>query len=368
MSFVLQRVAIALLAAAVLALLAQDARATTVQDLVRIKGLERNVVTGLGIVVGLDGTGDRGKDSRVAARPYAELMKNLGNSVGSVDELMKADAFAIVNVTMEIPATGVREGDRLDIRVDCLFNAKSLAGGTLMPSLLRLPLPDSPDLEVIAMANGQIVTDPMNLRAGSVRAGGQMQIDVLPSPVSPSGVMRLILKDEYAGYPVTDVISGIINDEFALSGYTGVARVEDPKTIRVVLPEPDRAEPASFISTLMTLYVDPSLLRLPARVVINEKEGAIVVTGNVEIGPVAITHNGLSISTITPAPVPTQENPMVTTTRWTGMDTTDRTGRNATRLQDLLAALRQLEIPVKDQIAILYELKKTGSLHAEILH
>jgi flagellar P-ring protein FlgI len=167
---------------------------------------------------------------------------------------------------------------------------------------------------------------------------------------------------------VTEVISGIINDEFALSGYTGVSRVEDPKTIRLTLPGPDRSEPSSFISTLMTLYVDPSLLRLPARVVINEKEGTIIVTGNVEIGPVAVTHNGLSISTITPSPVPTQDSPIATATRWTGMDTTDRTGRNATKLQDLLSALRQLDIPVKDQIAILYELKKTGSLHAEIMN
>ena len=104
---------------AVLALGATTAWGTTMQDLVRIKGHERNVLTGMGIVVGLNGTGDTARDSLVAARPYSELLKNLGNTVRSLAELRAADAYAIVHVTMEIPATGVREGDRIDISHAC---------------------------------------------------------------------------------------------------------------------------------------------------------------------------------------------------------------------------------------------------------
>ena len=348
---------------ALLALGAIPATGTTIQDLVRLKGLESNVLNGLGIVVGLDGTGDTARDSFVAARPYAALLKNLGNSVVSLEELAKADAYAIVAVTMDIPPAGVREGDRLDVYVDTLFNATSLAGGRLVVSPLRLPLPDSPTLVPMAIATGPVIIEGINPRSGMVRDGGQMLTDIRTNPVTAVGTMGLVLKDHYAGYPVATTIAAAINDEFALDGYGQIAVVEDPKNIKVLLPAADRSYPASFIAMLMTIAIDPSLIQTEARIVINEKEGIILVTGNVEITPVGITHKGLSITSITPGPNP----PAGGSRRWTGLDTTGRQSRTATRLLDLLAALDQLMVPVDDQIAIIYELEKTGALHAEIV-
>ena len=144
---------------AVIALSAMPAAATQVQDLVRIKGHERNVLTGLGIVVGLNGTGDKGKDSLVAARPFGRLLENLGNPTASLDELAKADSYALVMVTMNIPPTGVREGDRLDVSVESMFNASDLAGGRLIVSMLRPPMPDSSDLVPLAYGEGPVVID-----------------------------------------------------------------------------------------------------------------------------------------------------------------------------------------------------------------
>lgn len=360
-------------ACAVLALgaMAERTDATSVQDLVRIKGHERNVLTGMGIVIGLNGTGDSSKDSFVAARPYAELLKNLGNPILSLEELAKADAYAIVEVSMEVPPTGVREGDRLDVTVSTLFNAKSLVGGRLFVSPLRLPRPDTPDLEPMAYAEGAVVMEGTNIRSGVVRAGGQMLRDIRTNPVTPSGTITLVLKDQYAGtigYPVSTTIAGAINDEFVLDGHADLAVVEDAKNIKITLPPADRGNPASFIATLMTIPIDPSLIQTEARIVINEKQGIIAVTGNVQIGPVGITHKGLTISSLTPAPVPTLENPLLETTSWTGLDTTDRLSRSSTRLVELLDAFKQLNVPVEDQIAIIYELRKTGALHAEIMH
>lgn len=341
--------------------------ATNVQDLVRIKGLERNVLTGMGIVIQLNGTGDSSKDSFIAARPYAELLKNLGNPVLNLQELAKADAYAIVSVTMEIPPTGVREGDRLDVSVSTLFNAKSLAGGRLIVSPLRLPRPDAPQLAPMAFAEGPIVIEGTNQRGGIIRGGGQMLQDIRTNPVTRAGTMSLVLKDQYAGYPVATTIVSAINDEFVLDGYANIASVEDSKNIKILLPQADRENPAQFIATLMTIPIDPSLIQTEARIVINEKQGIILVTGNVQIGPVGITHKGLTITSVTPPPVPTQENPLVETTRWTGIDTTDKLSRNSTRLVELLDAFKQLSVPVADQIAIIHELKKTGALHAEII-
>ncbi|HWB20959.1 MAG TPA: flagellar basal body P-ring protein FlgI [Phycisphaerales bacterium] len=358
--------------AAVFALSAASAASgTSVQDLVRIKGQERNVLTGLGIVIGLNGTGDTSKDSYIAARPYAELLKNLGNPVASLDELAKADAYALVDVRMEIPAVGVREGDRISVTVSTLYNAKSLNGGMLVVSPLRLPRPDSPDLVPMAYAEGPIVIEGTNPRNGVVRDGGQMLTDIRTNPVTPSGSMGLVLKDQYAGYPVATTIASAINEEFAVNGFSELASVEDGKNIKVLLPPADRASPATFIANLMMIPIDPSLIQVEARVVINEKQGIIVVTGNVQIGPVGISHGDLTIASLAPPPVVDPNNPNAPPppepTSWRALDTTDHHGRNSTRLVELLEALKMLNVSVQDQIAIVYELRKTGALHAEIV-
>ncbi len=365
---------------AALALCASIAHGTTVQDLVRLKGHERNIVTGLGIVIGLDGTGDRSRDSLVAARPYAELLRNLGNPITDIEELARADAYALVQVTMEIPPTGVREGDRLDVHVEAMFNATSLEGGRLVVSMLRPPRPDAPDLMPLAYASGPVFIEGNNPRGGVVRQGGQMLNDIRANPVTPNGTMTLVLKDQYAGYPVATTIASAINDEFMLDGYSDIARVEDAKNIKIVVPNADRERPASFIAMLMMIPIDPSLIQTEARVVINEKQGIILVTGNVEIGPVGITHGGMSITSMGqaagepdmpgmgPGDAMGQGNladgqPQ----RWRGIDTTSQRQRNATRLLELLRALDQLAVPVQDQIAIIHELKKTGALHAQVV-
>jgi flagellar P-ring protein precursor FlgI len=355
---------------AVLALGATTATATTVQDLVRIKGHEDNVLTGMGIVIGLNGTGDTHRGSLIAARPYGELLRNYGNAAVTLEELAQADAFAIVQVSMEIPPAGVREGDRLDVHVGTLFNATSLEGGILVVSPLRLPLPDGPELVPLAVARGPVVAEGAGPRTGIVRGGGQMLRDIRTNPVTSAGTMGLVLGDQYAGYPVASTIAGAINDEFALDELGRIAVVEDAKNIKVLVPATDRSDPAGFIAALMTIAIDPSLIQTEARIVINEQQGIILVTGNVEIAPVGITHKGLSISSLTPGPGAAAGAPpagAVATRRWTGLDTIGNRSRSATRLLDLLAALDQLMVPVADQIAILYELKKTGALHAEIV-
>ncbi len=361
--------------AAIVALSATTAQATTIQELVRIKGHENNVLTGMGMVIGLNGTGDDSRQALLAARPYGELFRNLGNAALSIAELAEADAFAIVQVTMEVPAVGVREGDRVDVYVDTMFNATSLAGGRLVVSLLRLPLPDSNELLPMALATGKVIIQGDNPRGGVVRAGGQMLTDIRAHPVTSAGTMGLVLKDQYASFPVAITIAAAINDEFALDGLSQIAIVEDAKNIKVLVPAVERRYPANFIATLITIAIDPSLIQTEARIVINEQEGIIIVTGNVEISPVGITHKGLSMSSITPG-FPAQQLPgfpgaatpaRTMPRRWAGLDTTGRQSRNSTRLLDLLKAFDQLMVPVDDQIAIIYELRKTGALHAEIV-
>ncbi len=359
-----------LIGSAVLAHLgAGIASAATVQELARLKGQERSPLEGIGIVIGLNGTGDRNKDSLIAARPFAQYLKNMDASIGSLEELRKTDSFAIVRVAMTIPPAGAAEGDRVDVTVSSLFNAKSLAGGTLITAMMRLPLPDASDLPVMAQARGPVEVDPGNPRDGVVRLGGQMLRSVMGDPLQPDGTAQLILQDQFAGYPVANAVAAVVNEEMALLGERDVARVEDAKTIRLRVPARDRREPSAFFARVLTFHVDASLLRTPARVVVNQREGIIIVTDTVEIRPVAIAHAGLQITTITPEPVGTPEFPVVTTARWAGVATGAAPGSpGSTRLSDLLRALDQLDVPTKDQISIIYELRRSGALSAEIVN
>lgn len=368
------RIALCLFMMIFLALGANSARATSVQDLVRLKGHEPVILTGMGIVVGLNGTGDRSKDSLVAARPYAELLRNLGYPIPFIEELARMDSYAIVAVSMEVPPVGARDGDRFDVSVDTLFNAESLEGGRLIPSPLRLPTRDSPDAMPMVIAQGQLIIEGENPRSARVRRGGQMIADIRSNPVTPSGTITLVLHDEYAAYPIATMLAAQINDEFDVGGdgfsvSTGrnIAVVEDARNIRVTLREEYRKQPAEFLSSLLTMNIDPSLIQPEARIVINERKGIILVTGDVEVGPVGVRAAGMSITNITPQPIPSQQQPLIETQQWANLDTTDRTSRSSTRLIDLLRAFDQLKVPVADQIAILFEMKKTGALHAEII-
>jgi flagellar P-ring protein precursor FlgI len=194
-----------------------------------------------------------------------------------------------------------------------------------------------------------------------------MLADIRTNPVARDGSLTLVLKDEYAGYPIATTVADIINQELGeqeeagLYGYTTIATVEDAKNIRVQLSEANRDRPAQFIASLMTRTVDPSFIhtQAPARIVINEQAGIIGVTGNVEIGPVAITHKGMQLTNV--APVPGAGG------NYINLDTTDRSSRTSTGLLELLQAFDQLKVPVEDQIAIIHELKRTGALHAEIV-
>jgi flagellar P-ring protein precursor FlgI len=356
------------LCSAVSALCAAPAHATRVHDLVDIKGEEPNVLTGLGLVSGLNGTGDKSKGGAATLRPLARWLENLGNPVPDLSELEKVDTIALVHVTLEVPRGGAREGSPFDVRVSAINNATSLAGGVLEAAFLRPPGPDSADLPVLAMASGQVLIEGENPRTGRVREGGQLLGDVITNPVIGDR-MFLVLKKPWRDWSVAQRIAEVINAEFEAFGeqaFTDVARVLDLQTIRLRLPEPYRQRHPEFIASVLSLHVDTSLLELPAVVVVNEKAGIIAVTGNVLIGPVAITHADLSISMITPEPNPTPQDPKIETRRWQGLDTTATSERNRTSLRALLDALEGLDVSAKDQIAILYELQRTGALYGEI--
>ncbi len=342
--------------------------AISIQDLVRIKGQGRSVLRGVGIVVGLRGTGDSGKELNFA-RPLAEIYRNSQIPVADVRELERAKSAALVWIDCEIPEGGAQIDDRLDVFVSVMHSASSLEGGRLIIAPLLGPLPGQPEY---AMAMGGItIEDKERPTVGRIRLGASVVRDVLMPEIDKS--MTLVVRPHFRGWTTTRTIANAINGSVGSAiGETteglepAAARADDDMSVTVQIPEAERGDPANFIARVLGTRISPTLLDLPAQVVVNERTGAMVITGDVEISPVAIAYKDLVVSTTTPPAVPTAQDPLVTRETLIPMSTTGRQGERA-RLADLVAAFKHLDVPVKDQIHIISEIHKTGRLHATLI-
>lgn len=342
--------------------LASAAQAAEIRDLVRLKGSETSKLTGMGLVVGLNGTGDGGK-FLPAMRPLAEMIGHLGDPNVVAAELQNVKNVALVSLSAELPGNGVREGDRIDVHVAAMGAASSLRGGRLLIIPMKGPLRNS---GVYAFAEGAvIIEDEAHPTVGVVRGGGQLTADVFSQNVDEFGRITLVLRDEVAGWRVATTLAGIINSiESVDEDSPTIARARDQKNVVVQIPPAERHDPATFIALILSQYVDPGLIDIGARVVINERTQTIVINGEVQISPVVISHKGLTITTISPEAEPTVQNPRVEQRPWASLDPHRRGG---TKLADLIEALKQLQVEADDRIAILKEIHKSGSLHAQLI-
>lgn len=341
----------------IILLLATPADAVKVADITRIGGQRSNVLTGLGLVYGLKGTGDGG-DFLPAIRPLAAMLSKFADPA-TVAELSNVQNVALVSLTATVPSHGVRDGDRIDVYVTSLGAATSLKGGRLFVTPMQGPVANS---GIFALAEGPvIIEDPSTPTVGVVKGGCVMEAD-LPAKYIDNGKFTLILEDPAASWTMASTIAKIIND--AGDGDVGetLAVAIDPKNVVVTIPRSERDRPDSFISRVQRLPVP--MLPTEARVTINDRTGTIIMTGDVEISPVVISHKGLTITTINPPPVPTPRNPVLTSREVIALDTTNQGGA---KLQDLVNALDQLKVPAEDRIAIVKELYKTGKLHAKLI-
>lgn len=357
-----------LLLAASLVVLAPSAGAGELQDFVRVRGLEGDTLVGLGLVVGLDGSGDSMKDVTIAGQPYAQLMRTLGNVNTTLRDTQKLKTVAIVYVTLEVPYGGARVGDKLDVRVSAVGNAKSLRGGRLVSTFMLTDVVPSDRAQWIpyAIAEGGPVevNEPVGT-VGSIQHGARVVRDILKNPFDGDSV-TLILEPQYVGYPAAAAIASAINDELSLSGISDAARVEDTKTIRVRVPQSDRTNPNDFLGKLLTFSVPSDLLRLRSRIVIDARRKVMTVDESVEFRPTAVTADQLRITTITPPVTPTVDSPVAATTVWTGLGTGEQ-NKSSMRLKDLLETLKRLEVPFETQVAIVESLVRQGALKAEIV-
>ncbi len=345
------------------------AASISIQDLCRIEGQGESVLRGIGIITGLKGTGDAASDL-VIARPLAEIYKNNGLAIGELKDLAKGKAAAIVALEVVIPEQGARRDDKLDVFVTVMHSATNIEGGRL--TLAPLTGPFKGDTTLYAMASGSVEIEKTAMpTVGRIRGGARVVTDVLPPALGPS--FNLVLHPDARDYTVTTQLADTINtlqpDLDALGesrGVAPIARAMDDAVVRIDIPAIERGNPARFVARVLTADFNPNLLRLPAQVLVNSRTGSIIVTGNVEISSVVISHKDLVISTTTPAPVPTAQRPISEQQKTTTVGTTGRASDRA-RIQDLLQALKALDVSVEDQIGILTQIHRVGRLHARLV-
>lgn len=356
------------LATAILALcvvLSGSVQAGTVRDFVRIRGQGESVLQGVGLVIGLNGTGDGGKEM-ATIRPLAELLRRNEMPVASLEELANAKSAALVMVTCVIPREGAKVDDTFDARVSVINSASSLRGGELYIAPLTEPRPGG---MVYAFAQGVIVIEDGDNPTTAVVPRGVRMVRPIQTTPPVEGSFDLIIDNWFAGWTSAHYIASQINDTYHLDTSptaAQIARVIDDRTIRLLVPIEERETYAAFISDVMQTMIDPKQFGLPAMVIANTRTGSIVVTGHVQISPAVITHNDLVLTTTLPPPAPTPDRPLVTSDRWAPLETSANQNELA-RLDDLLAAFKQLDVDPKKQIQLLRDLHRSGSLHARLI-
>lgn len=354
------------LLALVFGLLPCSATATQIRNIVTLKGSEEVDIDGLGIVVGLNGTGD-GEFGSAHKAVLAALIERL-DATATPQNLADSDSIALVHVSARVPAEGAREGvDRLDVTVAAANDAQSLKGGVLLGAVL-MARDKAGRLKEYAVASGNIVLEDEEEkpRIGKVVRGAQMVRDVPSMNLDRFNQITLVLQENKASWQLANFIAEAINGVMVLADDEDpIARAVDQKNVIVKVPDQALPNLSSFITQIMGTTIDSEIASGGARVIINRAEGTIAMTSEVELSPVIISHKGMTIQIVTPEPEPNELNPRVENEDFVALDPENRGGAG---LRQLLDALNKLSVPAEDRIAIIKEIHDLGVLHAELIY
>ncbi len=343
------------------------ARAERIKDIVDIKGIRANQLTGVGLVVGLNGTGDGSKLSQ-------QLLNNRLRRFGvvlSADDVA-SDSIAAVEVTAELPPFA-RCGSKIDVTISSNNGATSLYGGVLLLTELK-----GADGEVYAVAQGSLtiggiaaIGDNSTIiknhpTVGYITGGATVEREELADFPERNGEITLLLKNP-------DVTTAKRIAEKINAAQPGRCMAVDPGTIRVRLPDKlTRAELAGFIDSLLELKVQ---VDFPAVVVVNERTGTIIIGENVTISTVAISHGSLSIITsekdYVSQPLPFSRTGETEKTSRTELTAVEEGGHlhvlpRQVSVSELARALNAMGLTPKDIISIFQALRQAGALQAEL--
>ena len=358
----------AFLLALLLALSPTLAHAERLRDLGAFQGVRSNQLTGYGVVVGLDGTGDDNLEYLTQAIKGLSGRLGLQLPPGSQPGLKNA---AAVLITADLPAFA-KPGQRLDITVSTLGKAKSLRGGSLILSPLY-----GADGQIYAMAQGSLAVGGLGISGkdgskltvnvptvGRIADGGSVERAVA---TGFDGAETLRWNLNQADFLTATRVRDAINARFG-----GVASVEDGVTLALHLPTGGDAR-GSMMAAIEMLEVTPA--EAPARVIVNSRTGTVVISSAVRLSPAAVSHGKLVVridekpTIVQPAPFSRGETAQEESST---IDVEEKSAhvallRPGASLAKLVDALNTLGVTPSDLVAILEALKQAGALKAEMV-
>jgi len=343
-------------------------QAERIKDLASIAGVRNNQLVGYGLVVGLNGTGDKTKFTGQSLR---SMLRELGVTLApGVDP--KSKNVAAVSVHADLPPFS-KPGQTIDVTVSSLGDAKSLRGG----SLIMTPLKGA-DGQIYAMAQGNLVVGGFGADAGD---GSRVTVNIPSAGRVPNGATvertvknafnvgdHLILNLHQADFTTASRLTDSINHTLG----KGTARSMDASSIKINAPrDPNQRVP--FLSLIENLELSPG--EASAKIVVNSRSGTIVIGQHVRVSPAAVTHGNLSVTISADAEV-SQPNAFsdgetVITPNF-DIEVTEEDSRMfvfnpGVSLNEIVRAVNQVGAAPGDLVAILEALKQAGALRAELI-
>jgi flagellar P-ring protein FlgI len=345
---------------------ATSARADRLKDIAVVRGVRPNQLLGYGLVVGLQGTGDDSSTS-FTVQSIVSMLRKLNIRVDS-GQLTVRNVGAVV-VTGTLPPFA-RAGGRFDVTVSSIGTAKSLQGGTLLPTPLS-----GADSRTYAIAEGALSLGGFEAEGrtgggvrknhttvGRIPSGAIVEREV-PVELGKGGEILVALREP--DFTTATRVAAAVNT--ALGG--AAARASDPGTIVVRIPA--GKSPVDLVAMLEALEVTPDVV---ARVLVNERTGTVVMGEGVRLSPVALAHGGLTVEvkeTLTASQPPPLSAGKTVVVPNSEVKATEAPGQvkelaGAATLGDVVRALNALGVTPRDLVAILQGLKAVGALRAEL--
>jgi flagellar P-ring protein FlgI len=348
--------------------IAQPLLAVRVKDLVEIQGVRENKLSGYGLVVGLNGTGDKaGTGNEYTIKSVANMLRNMGIQVNAADLKMKNVAAVIA--TASLPPFA-KSSQKVDCMISSMGDATSIAGGTLISTPLY-----GPDGKVYALAQGPLSVGGFAVSGAS---GSGVTKNFPTAGLIPGGAVVERSLDLNMGPQMTLVMN---NPDFTTVGRlvrsineklgAQVANAQDLSTIRLEVPASYQSRLVDFVALIESVDVTPDNR---ARVIVNERTGTVVMGSEVKISTVAIAHGNLSIK-ISERPQVSQPQPFsqgaTTVVPQTGVQVEEGGKRlillkSGVSIGDLVASLNAVGVSPRDLIIILQAIKRSGAMYADL--
>lgn len=346
------------------------AATSRIKDLANIEGVRQNQLIGYGLVVGLNNTGDSLQNIPFTKQSLQAMLERLGVNIRNSPTPVKTGNVAAVMVTANLPSFGT-QGTRIDVTVSALGDAKSLNGGTLLVTPLL-----GADGNVYAVAQGSLAIAGFSAEGdaakitrgvptvGRISNGGIIEREI-DFALNRLNQVRLAMRNP--DFTTSKRVAAAINDFIGIN----TAEPIDSATVVVNVPQQYHGSVVSLLTEIEQLQIEPDM---PAKIVVDERSGIIVMGRDVRVSMVAVAQGNLTVSiseaqqVSQPAPFSRGTTQRVNRTQVGVQEDGKRLAvvREGISLQQLVDGLNALGIGPRDMIAILQAIKAAGAIQADI--